>query len=180
MILGLDISTSCTGFATIDLDGKIIKLDHIDLRDKNKYPDFFSKALAAREKINEILDQYPIDHIFIEPALNMFMMGKSSSHTISTLIKFNGILSWICYEQSGIIPEYIPAISARKKCGITIKRGTKAKEQVFRFMIDNEPDFSYTVEYTKNGNPKPQYYDQADALVMARAGLVCLNEKSKS
>jgi hypothetical protein len=137
----------------------------------------FSKSLFIKEKLKEI--DYPIDHIFIEPALNMFMMGKSSSHTISTLIKFNGITSWMCFEEFGIQPQFIPAISARKKCGITIKRGTKAKEQVFKFMIDNEPQFGYTVEYTKHGNPKPQYYDRADALVMARAGLVCLTENSK-
>jgi hypothetical protein len=70
------------------------------------------------------------------------MMGRSSSHTISTLTKFNGIVSWLCYEEFGIKPEYIPAISARKKCGITIKKGEKAKEQVLAFLLDNEPFFA--------------------------------------
>ncbi len=177
MILGLDISTSITGYAIINLEGKLQEVGSWDMRNKNHFPDMFSKSLFIKEKLKEI--DYPIDHIFIEPALNMFMMGKSSSHTISTLIKFNGITSWMCFEEFGIQPQFIPAISARKKCGITIKRGTKAKEQVFKFMIDNEPNFGYTVEYTKHGNPKPQYYDRADALVMARAGLVCLTENSK-
>jgi hypothetical protein len=177
MILGLDISTSITGYAIINLEGKLQEVGSWDMRNKNHFPDMFSKSLFIKEKLKEI--DYPIDHIFIEPALNMFMMGKSSSHTISTLIKFNGITSWMCFEEFGIQPQFIPAISARKKCGITIKRGTKAKEQVFKFMIDNEPQFGYTVEYTKHGNPKPQYYDRADALVMARAGLVCLTENSK-
>ena len=77
--------------------------------------------INAKKQIERISKDYPIDHIFIEPALNMFMMGRTSSHTISTLTKFNGILSWLCYEEFGIKPEYIPAISARKKCGITIK-----------------------------------------------------------
>ena len=107
----------------------------------------------------------------------MFMMGKSSSHTISTLTKFNGILSWICYEEFGIKPEYIPAISARKKCGITIKRGQKAKEQVIAFLLDNEPLFN--IQYTKTGKPKPYCYDEADSLIIAKAGLVCLKEKQK-
>ena len=40
------------------------------------------------------------------------------------------------------------------------------------------PDF--IVEWTKHGNPKPQYYDQADALVMAKAGIECLKERSGS
>ena len=84
----------------------------------------------------------------------------------------------MCYEEFGILPEFIPAISARKKCGITIKRGQKAKKIVFNYFLDNEPNF--IVEYTKHGNPKPQYYDQADALVMAKAGAACLKEKPGS
>ena len=175
MILGLDISTSITGYSVIDLGGKLIEIGSWSMKNKKIYPDLFSKSLFIKEKLKEL--DFPIDHIFIEPALNMFMAGKSSSHTISTLIKFNGIVSWLCYEEFGILPEFIPAISARKKCGITVKRGEKAKENVMKFFLDNEPNF--VVEYTKHGNPKPHYYDQADALVMARAGLVCLRENLK-
>ena len=176
MILGLDISTSITGFAILNLDGSMVEVGDWDMRNKNHFPDLFCKAKFIKDKLKEI--DYPIDHIFIEPALNMFMMGKSSSHTISTLIKFNGIISWMCYEEFGIKPEFIPAISARKKCGITIKRGQKAKEIVMKFLLDKEP--SFIVEWTKHGNPKPQYYDRADALVMAKAGLACLKENSGS
>ena len=178
MILGLDISTSITGYAVVDLDEKLIKIDSWDMRNKKDFPDFYSKVLHCLEGLKYISNHYAIDHIFIEPALNMFMMGKSSSHTISTLIKFNGILSWLCFEEFGIKPEYIPAASARKKCGITIKRGQKAKEMVMKFLLDNEKDF--IVECTKHGNPKPQYYDQADAIVMAKAGVKCLKERSGS
>ena len=178
MILGLDISTSITGFAIADGDGTLVKVDSWDLRHKPTFPDLYSKILYCRERLRDISFCYVIDHIYIEPALNMFMMGKSSAHTISTLIKFNGILSWLCFEEFGIKPEYIPAISARKKYGITIKRGEKAKEKVMQFVLDNEKDF--IVEYTKHGNPKPQYYDQADALVMAKAGIECLKERSGS
>ena len=174
MILGLDISTSITGYAILDLDGKIQEIGSWDMRNKNHFPNLFSKSLIIKKSLQEI--DYPIDHIFIEPALNMFMMGKSSSHTISTLIKFNGITSWMCFEEFGLQPAFIPAISARKKCGITIKRGQKAKEIVMKYFLDNEPNFR--VEYTKHGNPKPNYYDQADALVMAKAGLTCLTENS--
>ena len=176
MILGLDISTSITGFAILNLDGSIVEIGDWDMRNKKYFPDLFCKAKFIKDKLKEI--DYPIDHIFIEPALNMFMMGKSSSHTISTLIKFNGIISWMCYEEFELQPKFIPAISARKKCGITIKRGQKAKEIVMKFLLDKEPNF--IVEWTKHGNPKPQYYDRADALVMAKAGLTCLKENSGS
>jgi Holliday junction resolvasome RuvABC endonuclease subunit len=176
LILGLDISTSITGYSIVDLDGKIVEIGHWDTRNKNKFTDFYDKAQFIKNKLNEL--DYPIDHIFIEPALNMFMMGRSSSHTISTLTKINGIVSWFCYEEFGIKPEYIPAISARKKCGISIKKGAKAKEQVLAFLLDNESLFH--VEYTRTGKPKPHCYDEADSLVIAKAGAVCLKEKEKS
>jgi len=175
MILGLDISTSITGYTVLLNNGQIAEIGHWDTRNKNHFTDLFSKALHIKDKLNKLKDSYPFENIFIEPALNMFMMGKSSSHTIATLSKFNGIVSWLCYETFDITPEYIPAISARKKCGITIKRGTKAKEQVMNFLIDNEPHF--TVEYGRTGKPKPYCYDQADSLIIARAGFECLKEK---
>ena len=176
MILGLDISTSITGYSIVDFDGKVVLVGHWDTRNKNKFPDFYDKADFIKNKLGEL--NYPIQHVFIEPALNMFMMGRSSSHTISTLTKINGIVSWFCYEQFGIKPEYIPAISARKRCGIKIKKGVKAKEQVLSFLLDNEPVFG--IEYPRTGKPKPYCYDEADSLIIAKAGAVCLKEKEKS
>jgi Holliday junction resolvasome RuvABC endonuclease subunit len=178
MILGLDISTSITGYSILDLDGKIIKIGSWDFRNKNNFRTLFEKAHAIRGNLLKIKNGYDVKHIFIEPALHMFSAGKSSAKTLATLTKFNGIVSWFCYDLFMIEPEYIPAVSARKKCGITIKRGEKAKEQVMRFLLDKEPGFS--VEWTKHGNPKPHYYDEADSLIIAKAGHECLKEKLKS
>ena len=171
MILGLDISTRITGYTVLDPNGQIMAIGHWNTQKFN----LFQKAVFIKEALHGLGEQYLFDNIFIESALNMFMMGKSSAHVISTLAKFNGIVSWICYEEFGITPEYIPAVSARKKYGITIKRGTKAKEQVMKFLLDNEPDFK--VEYTRTGKPKPYCYDEADSLVIAKAGYECLKEK---
>ena len=68
-------------------------------------------------------------------------------------------------------PEYIAATSARKLCGITVPRGTKAKDVVVKFLLDNEPRFM--VEYTRFGNVKPECFDKADSIVIARAGYNC-------
>ena len=175
MILGLDISTSITGYTVLLNDGRIAEIGHWNTKDKECYPNLFQKALYIKKQLCALGDEYPLENIFIEPALNMFMMGKSSAHTISTLTKFNGIVSWLCYEEFGIMPEYIPAVSARKKCGITIKRGEKAKEQVMKFLLDTEPDFR--IEYTRTGKPKPYCYDEADSLIIAKAGYECQKEK---
>ena len=167
MILGLDISTSIIGLTIID-NGSIIKTDALDLRNKNKYKDIFAKYNQVQGELMDIQREYNITHIFIEQSLQMFRSGFSSAKTLSTLSSFNGVVSYLCYREFGLKPEHISATSARKSCGITIKRGSKAKEQVVEFLLDNESKF--VVEYTKSGNLKPKYYDIADSIVIAKAG----------
>ena len=67
-----------------------------------------------------------------------------------------------------IRPKFIGATSARKLSGIKVARGQKAKQVVIQYLLDNEPAFK--IEYTKHGNPKPESYDRADAIVIAKAG----------
>ena len=116
--------------------------------------------------------EFPIEHIYIEQSLHMFMGGKSSAKTLSTLTRFNGIVSWLVFELFEIRPEFIGATSARKQAGIKVPRGKKAKQVVLEHLLDNEPAFK--IEYTKHGNPKPESYDRADAIVIAKAGYTLL------
>lgn len=179
MVLGVDISTSITGFAVTG-DGQLLHYSSIDLR---KYKNIFEKALALKEHIEDLFENYqldqegsqgwgqsehPIEHIYIEQPLHMFMKGKSSAKTLSTLMTFNGVVSWLIYELFEIEPQYIAATSARKHCGIKVKRGEKAKEVVLKHLLENERAFK--IEYTKFGNPKAESYDRADAIVIAKAG----------
>jgi len=99
MILGLDISTSITGYTILDLDGQTQEIGHWNFTNKKTFPTLFSKALEIRGQLSEL--EYPIDYVYIESALSMFAMGRSSASTISLLTKFNGIVSWICYETFG-------------------------------------------------------------------------------
>jgi len=177
MILGIDISTSITGFAIVG-DGQLLHYSSIDLR---KYGDVFEKAEVVRDYLENLFENYqldneifmgeskfPIEQIYIEQPLHMFMRGKSSAKTLSTLMTFNGVISWLVYELFEIKPQYIAATSARKRCGIKVKRGEKAKQVVLKHLLENEKAFK--IEYTKFGNPKPESYDRADAIVVAMAG----------
>jgi Holliday junction resolvasome RuvABC endonuclease subunit len=179
MILGIDISTSITGFAIV-ADGQLVNYDSIDMR---KCGDMFDKTIAIKEKLLDLYEMYqcnnddsarfgssefPIEHIYIEQSLHMFMGGKSSAKTLSTLTRFNGIVSWLVYELFEIKPKFIGASSARKQAGIKVPRGQKAKQVVLEYLLKNEPAFK--IEYTKHGNPKPESYDRADAIVIATAG----------
>ena len=177
MILGLDISTSITGYSV--LDGQtVVKCDMLDLR-KKKYVDFLDKSVAAQSLLRDIKKQYPIKDIWIEETLNVMNRGMSSAHTIMTLNRFNGILSWMAYETFGIKPRYISARQARKMVGILVPKGADPKQTVINFLLANEPQF--TVSYSKLGNLVQGTADRADSLVIAKAGYqLCQNPSSTS
>ena len=166
-ILGLDISTSITG-ATVLQHGKIIESLFWDTRNKRLFPTFYEKAKFIKNKLIEMEDRYPIDKIYIEQSLQSFRSGFSSAKTLSTLSRFNGVVSWVCYELFDMQPEMLAATSARKQAGVAIKRGENAKEKVLQFILDKYPDLE--VLYTKHGNPKPGTYDMCDSIIIALAG----------
>ena len=165
MILGLDISTSITGITLLDEEGEVVFISSVDTR-KNK--NFFQKAEAIKSFLKDLSRKHSVDQIVIEQSLQSFRSGFSSAKTLSTLSRFNGVVSWMCYSLWNKEPTYIAATSARKLCGIKIPKGVKAKPVVLQYVLDNEPKFM--VEYTKHGNPKPNSFDKADSWVIAKAG----------
>ena len=172
--LGLDVSTSIVGLTIIEND-KVIFTDAWDIRNKRYFPDIYTKASFIANELNDLKANYRIEGVYIEKSLQMFRSGFSSAKTLSTLSSFNGIVSYLCYQELGIKPEYVSASSARKACGIKIPKGQKAKQVVLQYLLDNEPQFE--VEYTSAGNPKPKYYDIADSIVIARAGQKLVSER---
>ena len=164
MILGIDVSTSITGFAVIGKE-QVVYYSSTALR---KEKDTFAKAIAVKKKLMDILIEFPIRHIYIEQPFTFFNSGGSSAKTMAKLQMFNGIVSWIAYEIFEIKPEYVTAMEARKLCGIKVPRGQKAKQVVLEHLLDSEKAFK--IEYTNRGNPKPESYDRADAIIVAKAG----------
>ena len=57
MVLGIDISTSITGFAVAG-DGQLLHYSSIDLR---KYKGPFDKANALKEYIEDLFENYQLD-----------------------------------------------------------------------------------------------------------------------
>ena len=129
----------------------------------------------VEEKLISLRQSYAVQEIYIEQSLQSFRSGFSSAQTLSTLSRFNGVISWICFTLFKLEPEYLAAVSARRICGIKVPRGTKAKPVVLQFVLDNEP--AYSIDYTRNGNPKPESYDRADSIIIARAGYQHLTQE---
>lgn len=165
MILGIDISTTTTAFTILDQDGKIVLCEAVRLE---KLKDIFVKAANIKKFVEKLNKDYDIRAIYIEEPLMSFSAGMSSAKTISTLMRFNGIVSWICCDVIGLDPQFISAATARKMYGVKMEKGRKAKEVVFEAVVDREPDFK--VEYTAHQNPVPGSMDRSDSFIIAKAG----------
>lgn len=168
IVLGLDISSSITGLALVNVDSmELLIYDHIDLRKKKCV---FEKAELVKEYLKIIISTADITHIYIEQPFTFFNSGGSTAKTMAILQKFNGIVSWLCWELFSIKPIYIGAMQARKTYGIKVPKGKKAKPVVLEHILKNEEKF--IVEYTRHGNPRAESYDRADAIVIAKAGAI--------
>lgn len=155
-------------------DNKIVYTEYIDLR---KVGNFFEKARKVEDSLKEVKKNHNIEHIFIEQALMFFRRGGSTAKTMSVLQRFNGIVSWQCYQLFDMEPNYVTPISARSKCGIKVARGKKAKEVVMEHFIESQ---EFEIIYTRHGNVQKYCYDIADAIVVARAGHYLLQENLKN
>jgi Holliday junction resolvasome RuvABC endonuclease subunit len=172
LILGLDISTSCTGITILDDAGQVV----LNTCWKFSEEDVFDKLDRAKKEIQQIKNKYNITSVFVEESLQAFRPGFSSAKTILSLAKFNGILCWMIWEEMAIKPKYIGSTTARKTCGIKIVKGTPAKQQVMEWMLKEQKWFQ--VENKKNSEKiKDHFYDMADSWVIARAGYLLDSDK---
>lgn len=174
IILGIDCSTAVVGIAVYDsLKQKILHSEAIILNKQNKgsyiYSDLYEKAAAVHSKLRELRSKkrYGIDAIAIEEPLQMFLGGKSSAATISTLQRFNGMVSLLCYEVFDIKPQHISASTARKACGIKIVKGGDTKKTIWQHWIAKG---LLEEKLNKNGNMLSGEGDIADAITIAIAG----------
>ena len=180
MILGLDISTTMVGVAIVDDTGNLVKVDGWDL---SKCSDFYNKIETVGAELYAISSEFKIESIFIETALKRFLPGKSRADTIVKLSKFNGVVSWICYECFDLKPSFVNVNTARTLYGLSFPRGTKGpqrKKMVIEAVIEKEKT-AFKYEMARGGkNYKKGTDDRADAIVIARAGeFILKNENNK-
>lgn len=176
MILGLDVSTSTTGYCVLDNYGKLVKLDAIQL---SRHKTVYEKATQIKKTFNKLNQQYDVEQIFVEENLQAFRPGFSSAKTILTLAKFNGITCLLANQEFNIEPIDINVNVARKAIDLKILRGKNSqkntKQQVFEW-VDKKINFDWPTKVLKSGPRKGEstyencVYDMADAFVIARAG----------
>ena len=175
LVLGLDVSTSVTGLCL--LDPAISDKSGIEIIDRIEFKggsDLWDKADKTHERLKVLKDLYKNAkwQVALEEPLLGFQKGMSSATTITTLMRFNGIVSYISKIIFDVKPNHISAASARKLCGIKMQRtslaGMSGKEQVFKYMSENDLNH---IDWPKkkNGNPVDWSRDATDAYVIAKA-----------
>lgn len=176
LVLGLDVSTSVTGVCIINADAEPIlgtHILHLDRIEFKKCTTLWDKADKVHQELSAITKLHPGEYrIALEEPLLGFQKGMSSAATITTLMRFNGIVSYIARGILGVEPEYISAAHARKLCGVKMLRtsvaGKSGKEQVFSYMADN--DLKHVQwPLKKSGAVVDWSRDATDAYVIARA-----------
>ena len=173
MILGLDVSTSCTGWCVLDQTGKLVDLGFIQL---SKIKDTYEKVENVILALNKVQEKYNFERVAIEENLQAFRPGLSSAKTLLTLARFNGIVGYVINKNFHIMPEHINVNMARKKVGLKLIRGVNTKQQVLDW-VDAQISFTWPTKSLKSGPRKgqtilhPGCYDAADAYIVARASI---------
>ena len=116
IILGIDISTSCLGVSLVKYDGENIEILKIS-QVKPKIPKdikgteaLFLKAKQFKEEFIEKYKNVGLTDIVIEEPLP----NSQNNNTVTTLLRFNGMISQSIYEATGVVPKYITSYDARK------------------------------------------------------------------
>lgn len=128
IILGLDISTHCTGvsIAYIDENGKVVPIVVTHLRCKlsskiKGIESLFLKCDLFIDKLKDILIENKLidiqdcnrclitDVIIEEP-----LLSSNNKNTVATLLRYNGMIAYRIYELLSIVPKFISSYNARK------------------------------------------------------------------
>ena len=178
--LGLDISTSNVGWCLLDKKtGNFVDAGALVLSSKK---DIFEKSNIVRKTLKDLNKRYQISKVGIEENLQAFRPGFSSAKTIVTLARFNGIVTLLAFEETGVRPEFINVNSARKLVGLKVDRKstTKTKDQVLQFVREKIKDYEWPMRTLKSGPRKglvlfaDSCYDIADAYIIASS---CVNNE---
>ena len=176
IILGLDISTSITGYCVLEKKENKIQLISAGSINLSKCKSFFEKAELVKSKLIDLKNGFNITDIVVEESLQSFRPGMSSAKTLYSLAKFNGVVCYIAEDVFKVKLSTASVITARSRLGIKIsKKGPKTKEQVLEWVMQSPvfKNFSWPKKKLKSGPRKdmviddPSCYDIADASVVA-------------
>lgn len=191
--LGLDVSTKTIGVALMSEENELIDLTHISPKVKPKPVNKVEELIKKTDLFSDFITKYKdlnIQYIFIEEPL----LRSNNVYTVGQLIRFNGMITKMCYDIFGIVPEYISTYDSRskafpelmqprthKKDGMAIKKIGKPvlfgglpydidKKQIILDKVSElEPELEWI--YNRNNVLAKENFDMSDAYCVLKAGL---------
>lgn len=181
-ILGLDVSTKTVGIALFDIETKqLLELTHVSPLIKKKEISKIEELFLKTEVFKTKLETYKglgIEKVVIEEPL----LNSNNVYTISTLMRFNTLISKEIYDTLGVVPEFISTYNSRKNAfPFLVRDNGKGKFVLFGGYEKNadkkviiweqvakrEPQIIWS--YTKNNTLKKENFDMSDAYTTALA-----------
>lgn len=164
VILGLDSSTSVTGWAFSE-HGKILDAGFIDTK---KYETTKEKTYSVIKFIESNKYNNQFEHINLEAALSGFAGGFTSQQTIITLTRHNAVFAYILEEHFKKKVNLLSVNTMRKqlfgKCRI---KGMKSKDFVKHHLELLMPEVKNFILLNKKNNWDERNGDMYDAIVCA-------------
>ena len=162
VILGLDVSTSCVGYAFTE-DKKILDMGFIDIKKEKTPKDKVQKVLDFLNN-SSYIDE--VENINVEDNLSGFAGGFTSQQVIIKLAKFNAILCFMLENFDFKVHNINPMTARKNVFGQARVKGIKAKDYV-KMKIEEMYDTSKWCKTTTRGNWDKRNIDMYDGLVMA-------------
>lgn len=114
--LGLDISLKCIGCCLMacseNNETKVLKLAHIlpKVNDDNQTKALFERKRAFEDDFLIPLKEFNIEKVIIEEP----MLSTTNKDMVSSLLRFNGMITDSIYSVLDLFPEYITSYQARQ------------------------------------------------------------------
>lgn len=180
-LLGLDVSTKTIGVSLFNNKGELLELTHISPKAKPepkskteelvKKADLFFNFIVKYKKLS-------IKNVVIEEPL----LRSNNVNTVGTLLRFNGMVTKMCYDVLGVVPEYISTYDARKYAFPELMQPNTAgkpvlfggmpkdvdkKKVVWEKVNARQPEINWILD--KKGQLKKENFDMSDAYTVALA-----------
>jgi RNase H-fold protein (predicted Holliday junction resolvase) len=174
-LLGLDVSTKTIGVSLFNNSGQLLELTHISPKSKPSPTSKTEELIKKANLFSDFISKYSkmnIKHILIEEPL----LRSNNVNTVGTLLRFNGMVTKICYDNLGVTPEYISTYEARKNAfpelmqpgssGKIVLFGSYPKEidkkrVIWEKVSKKEPQITWLLD--KRGQLKKENFDMSDA-----------------
>lgn len=164
-VLGLDASTTTIGLAVIDTDP--LKLVHCEFYKPPKKGSLFKRLKAVQIYITDMLNKYQPDEVAIEDII-LFMKGKSTAKTITSLAIFNRFVGFTVTEVLGKEPHLLNVMRIRHSLKLTKKLPDKKE---MPDLAAHHLGISFPWQYGKKGKLLEENFDVGDSISVVLAYL---------